>query len=449
MTQRRTLLLLLAVLVIIGVSYWSSTFRSASSSRTPVDVSIDAENPALAPGMKTTDELIEFWRARFDRDPRDFISLTFLGEAFIRKGRETGDVSAYDRAEAALKKALEIDPNYDGAIAYLSAVRFVKHDFSSALDLAQQVYAVHPGALQALATIGDSQLELGNYAEAETVYKQLWDKNPSPAVYSRLSRLAWLKGNPTEALSKMQQAANEAKALDLAGENVAWYQFQVGELYFNTGQTDEAARNYTAALDSFNNYYLALAGLGKVRAAQGNYAEATDFYERAVAIIPQPDFLAALGDLYTLTGHTDKAKRQYDTVEFIGKLATINQVIYNRQLARFYTNHDQKLETALQLASNEIAVRKDIYGYDTLAWALYKNGRYQEAAQAIDQAMKLGTRDALLYYHAGMISVGLGDQARGQKLLSEALSINPHFDLLQARIAQATLSHLSAHRRQE
>jgi tetratricopeptide (TPR) repeat protein len=442
MTQRRIFLMLLTTLVIIGISYWSPALRSVPSSQTQVDVSIDSENSGPVLGMKTTDQLIEFWRARFDRDPRDFISLTFLGEAFIRKARETGDVSAYDRAEATLKRALEIDPNYDGAIAYLSTVRFVKHDFSSALDLAQQVYAIHPNALQALATIGDAQLELGHYAEAETVYKQLLDKNPSPAVYSRLSRLAWLKGNPTEALSKMQQAADEAKALDLAGENVAWYQFQVGELYFNIGQMDEAAQNYTAALDSFNNYYLALAGMGKVRAAQGKYNQAIDFYQRAIAIIPQPDFLAALGDLLTLTGQSAEAKRQYDTVEFIAKLAAVNQVIYNRQLVHFYANHNQNLDNALQLATNEIAVRKDIYGYDTLAWALYKNKRYAEAAEAMQQAMKLGTRDALLYYHVGMIYEALGDNAQAEKMLSEAMTINPHFDLMQARIARYMLAYL-------
>ena len=444
MAQRRIILILIATFAIVGGSYVWSFIKQARSTSAPASVTVDLENPAPARGMKTTDELITFWRSRFERDPRDFISLTFLGEAFIRKARETGDVSEYQRADATLRKALELHPDYEVAQAYLSTVQYVKHDFQGALDLATRVYSAHPGAIQSLATIADAQLELGNYAEAETAYQKLLDKSPGPPVYSRLARLAWLRGRPTEALERMRQAADESLAVDRRGESVAWYQFQLAELYFNTGQTDEAAKYYMVALDSFDNYYLALAGLGKARAAQGRYDEAIAFYERAVAIVPQPEFLAALGDLYTISGQPEKARHQYDTVEFIGKLAAINQVIYNRQLALFYDNHDRKVTEALEFSTKELTIRKDVYGYDAQAWSLYKNSRYQEAAAAIDQAMKLGTRDAVLYYHAGMISKALGDDQQARKMLSEALSINPHFDLLQSRTARATLDKIAS-----
>ena len=60
------------------------------------------------------------------------------------------------------------------------------------------------------------------------------------------------------------------------------------------------------------------------------------------------------------------------------------------------------------------------------------------------QALSLGTRDAMLYYHAGMIYVGLGDSLRAQAMLNEALSINSHFDLLQSRVARETLDGIGA-----
>ena len=338
MFQRRNILLLIAALVIVGVSYWAATLQRAAGSPTPVAVSLDLESRPAAPGMDTTDQLIKFWRGRYEHDPHDYISLTFLGEAFIRKGRETGDASQYQSAETALNKALAINPNYDGANAYLSAVRFVTHDFRGALALANRLHAANLSALQPQATIGDAQLELGNYPEAETAYQALLARNPSPAVYSRVARLAWLKGNPDKAIEWMKQAVDETAELGLTGENAAWYQFQLGELYFNTGQMDAAAQQYTAALETFNNYYLALAALGKVSAAQGHYDQAIGYYQRAVAIIPQPDFLAALGDLYAITGQPEQARSQYGTVQFIGQLAAINQVIYNRQLALFDSN---------------------------------------------------------------------------------------------------------------
>src|SRR6266516_950239 len=313
MYRRIVLMLVLTAAIVVG-TYVLSIINPAPDAPAPASVSVGLDDPAPAPGMKTTDDLLSFWRNRFERNPRDFISLTYLGASFIRKGRETGDVGEYQRAEATLRKALEIDPDYEGAQAYLSAVQYVKHDFQGALDLANRIYSAHPRAIQALATVGDAQLELGNYAQAQSAYQELLDKSPGPAVYSLLARLAWLHGHSDEAISWMRRAADEAQAMDQAGEKLAWYQFQLGELYFNTGQMDEADKLYSTSLNTFDNYYLALAGLGKVRAAEGRTNEAIQFYERAVAIVPQPDFLAALGDLYTLTKQPDKAKRQYDTV---------------------------------------------------------------------------------------------------------------------------------------
>jgi hypothetical protein len=53
-------------------------------------------------------------------------------------------------------------------------------------------------------------------------------------------------------------------------------------------------------------------------------------------------------------------------------------------------------------------VRQDIYGADSLAWALFKASQYKAAAALSEHALALGTRDALLYYHAGMIAVKQG-----------------------------------------
>jgi lipoprotein NlpI len=50
----------------------------------------------------------------------------------------------------------------------------------------------------------------------------------------------------------------------------------------------------------------------------------------------------------------------------------------------------------------------------------------------------------MLYYHAGMIYKSLGENEQSVQMLSQALAINPHFDLLQAPIARSTLIDLYA-----
>jgi hypothetical protein len=71
---------------------------------------------------------------------------------------------------------------------------------------------------------------------------------------------------------------------------------------------------------------------------------------RALAVTPLPEYAVALGDLYTAMGRAADARRLYDLVEYIGQLNAVNKVIYNRELAYFYADHETKLDAALALA---------------------------------------------------------------------------------------------------
>jgi tetratricopeptide (TPR) repeat protein len=404
----------------------------------------DRKTPSHAgSGRPSADTSIAFWQKRIAENPEAYLDYVQLGEAFGRKARETGDVGYYQRSEAALRRALSINPKYVQASAMLSNILFTMHDFKGALALAEPL-ANNPRAVQALATVGDVHLALGDYAEAEAAFQKLLLPGPNPSVYSRLAVLADLHGDPERALSLMEKAADLARRSGGYGESMAWYEYQLGELHFKSGRLEQAETHYQAALDQFDNYYLALAGLGKIRAAQGNYQAAIDLYKHSIAIVPQPEFLGALGDVYTASGQPDQARQQYATVEYIGKLAKINEQIYNRQLANFYSDHDMHLEEALRLATSELDYRQDVFGFDAAAWAYYKNGKLSQAQDAMVEAMKFGTRDAKLYYHAGMIAYAQGRGADAQRLLSEALAINSHFDVLQAPMARQMLAELSA-----
>jgi tetratricopeptide (TPR) repeat protein len=158
----------------------------------------------------------------------------------------------------------------------------------------------------------------------------------------------------------------------------------------------------------------------------------------------RPIFAAELGDLYAKSGNQTEAQKQYALVEYIGLLGHINQVLHNRDLALFYADHDMKLSEALELAQKELEIRHDVYTWDTLAWALYKNGKLTASAKASEKAMRLGTRDSLLHFHAGMIAERLGQREQARRELKEALQINPHFHLVYANAAQQRLAALEA-----
>jgi tetratricopeptide (TPR) repeat protein len=443
MSKRKIILFLLSIFSILAYSQFRGS--AVDSTGLPKANKITGDMLSTIPPV---DDSIRFFQNRIKHSPKDAVSYTLLGELYIHQARETGDVTGYQRAEAALDEALKLLPGYAPAGASLASVYYAQHEFESALDLAGRVYESNPKTTAALVIMADSYLSLGNYQKAEEIYQQLGENEATSPVLARLAYLEELNGNSEEALHLMRRAAGSALNSEGTRESVAWYLLRVADVYFNMGEIKEAGAYYEASLRVFDNYHLALAGLGKVRAAEGSYDEAIAYYKRAVEIIPQPDFLAALGDLYMVAGKPDEAQLQYDTVEFIGTLAAVNQQIYNRQLANFYSDHDMQLDKALELALTELESRKDIYGYDAAAWAYYKNGKFKDAQSMMDQALALGTRDANLYYHAGMIAFALGNKEDARQLLSEALAINSHFSILNSVVARETLETLqtaSAH----
>ena len=181
-----------------------------------------------------------------------------------------------------------------------------------------------------------------------------------------------------------------------------------------------------------------------MRAAQGRYDEAIQYYQRAVNILPEPEFVAGLGDLYLVTDQHKQAEIQYATVETIGALAALDGQVYNRQLANFYSDHDVNVREALTLALAELETRPDIYAYDTAAWAYYKNGNYKEARAMIERAMSLGTQDARLYYHAGIIAYAFHQNEQARQYLEQALAINPYFSVLHSAEAREALKAIQA-----
>ena len=437
MSRTRLPLFVLSVSLIVAASYLAANFFPQPARL----ISLGLEAPVQR--TLTAAEQVPFWTARVDRDPRDYISRAYLGYAYMLLARESGDPTLYGQAETVLRQALAINSDDETALAFLAAAQLNQHSFQEALESARRVYAFDSGALQALATIGDASLELGDYQGAEEAYLELLDANPSPPVYSRMARLTWMQGRSEQAMDWMRRAAEEALALGQTGEGPAWYQFAVGDFYFDEGMLDEAEQYFEISLSLFDGYYLALAGLGEVAAARGDYEAAIVHYEAALAASPQqPGFLSSLGYLYELTGRSEEAQELYDRSVAISTSSEFHRRIYNRELVNFFANSDIRLDEALRLAEWEISIRRDVHGYDALAWALYKNGRHSDAGEAIEKALALGTRDANLYFHAGMIYAALGENDRALAMLTEAFAINPYFDLYQASIGMQTLERL-------
>ncbi len=438
----------------------SADFSSQSKPNpSPIDLAARMAVPAFAPVPEalltpkatSTDRLIHSAQSIVANNPTDAKAYAALGAAFFQRARETGDVSDYQLAEQSLTKSLDlvsVDFSADAALETMAEVCMGEHRFADALTYSQKALGLGTGDVSPFAIVGDAYADMGEYDKAASAYGRLTppDMTLAPrAAYARDSRLSYLKfiaGDTAGAIGLMKTAVAEGVEAQLPSENLAWLYYELGEYYTQAGDASSADAAYLAALNIHPGDYRALAALAKLRANNGGSAEAIVLYQKAIAVVPMPIFIAELGDLYAKSGNQAEARKQYALVEYIGLLGNVNQVLHNRDLALFYADHDMKLGEALDLARKELEVRRDVYTWDALAWALYKNGKLTEAADASDKALRFGTRDPLLLFHAGMIADRLGQAEKARAELQEALQINPHFHLIYSATAQQQLNDL-------
>lgn len=443
---RFSLLMVLMCLALIASGcgdVWSSRAGSTRAVASPVV----APAAPLASEDAARESSIRFLEDKVRRDPEDFSANNKLAGYYLARLRETGNVQYLELATRAAHASLDSVPvvRNAGGLGALTLAEFSSHDFTAARDHAMQLTALDPAKSYPYALLGDALLELGDYEKAADAYHLMTQRGGGINENSetREARLAQLHGDNGAAAHHFANAL--ALALDLPApsrEFVAWCRWQLGETAFAVGDYEAAEKNYRDALTAFPGYYRALSSLGRVRAARGDLPEAIAQYEEAVRRLPDPTFVAALGDLYQLAGREREAGAQYALVEQIGHLNALNGALYNRQLALFYADHDIKAEDAYENAAREYEARRDIYGADALAWTALKAGRIGEAQAAIKDALRLGTRDAKLFYHAGMIARAAGDQTSARDFIQRALKLNPQFDPLQAVNARKALDGL-------
>jgi tetratricopeptide (TPR) repeat protein len=134
------------------------------------------------------------------------------------------------------------------------------------------------------------------------------------------------------------------------------------------------------------------------------------------------------------------ARRAYALVSVVGRVQAANGVRTDLQSALFDLDHGRRLQDALTRARRAQDRAPSVDADDVLAWALARNGHCAEAVLHSDQALRLGTRDALKFFHRGMIERCLGHAASARRWFRLALSTNSSFSLLWAPVAKRSVS---------
>ena len=178
-----------------------------------------------------------------------------------------------------------------------------------------------------------------------------------------------------------------------------------------------------------------LAGLGRLAVAKGDLETARNQFQRAVEILPPPEYVIALGETLEAAGNTADARRQYDLARAQIALLEAGGVVVDLDLALFEADHGDAA-TALELAGAAYAATPTVRAADALGWALHRAGRDDEAWARAQEALRLGSREPRFHYHAGAIARARGDEATARRHLEAALRTDAGFsatDVIEAR----------------
>jgi tetratricopeptide (TPR) repeat protein len=435
----------IAVVVLLGAcSVTGADGPRSSPDASPVafaDASASRSTPDASGSPDETQLTIERLEARTATDGTDVAALTELGLAYLQRARESGDPGDYGRAEEALDSALSLQPDYAEALVGSGILALARHDFATALELGERARAVDPSSPGALGVIADAQTELGRYEDALATVQAMLDRSPSLSSYARVSYQRELHGQLDGAIEAMRTAFQAGVP---GSENAEYVRVLLGNLHFSRGDLDQAEQIYTESLDARPEFVYALAGLARVRAAQGRTDEAVELFEAAIARNPLPEFVIALAETLEAAGRTDEAQRQYELVRAIQQLFAANGVDVDLDLALFEANHGDDPNRAVELARAAYERTPNVRAADALAWALHVAGDNDEAAGYAAEALGLGTLDSSFLYHAGAIAAARGEDALAREHLERALDLNPHFSPLFAPRARELLEQIEA-----
>ena len=384
-----------------------------------------------------TDKEMAKWLVKARLNPADGAAWTNLGDTLMQKARETANPTYYDHAERVYGNALAHNAQNSDAMTGMAWVNGERHIFDKSIEWANKAIAINPKNNIAFGLIGDAQVELGDYEGAYKSLQTMLDIRPDLSSYSRGAYLLYLTGDNRKARWLMSKAILSGAPY---AENTAWCRAQLGQILLSDGNLLAAEQVLKESMKLTPNNVQVLAAMAKVKTARKDYRGAIALYEKINAQTPQHNATVALGDLYTVMGDKTNADKAYAEVLALHERnkGTLHD---HMQLAQFYADHDQNPVEAVRLAE-EHKTTGNVFEADILAWAYYQNGQYEDAQKAITTAMRYHTPDAKMLYHAGMIALKRNDLPNGRKMIYQALSVNPDFNVLASAKAAETLKVL-------
>ena len=210
-----------------------------------------------------------------------------------------------------------------------------------------------PDDIMTYGFLADSNVELGNYKEAEAAAQMMLDLRTGnlPAL-TRAAYLRELFGDVDGSLELMNMALESTPPAEV--EDSAWILTQMAHLKLSMGNTADAEKYLGNALTLFPHYHYAQGVLAKVRIHQAKYDEAIELLKERYKAAPHAENLFDLAEALQLAGRSEQAKQAFTEFEQKSLLESNRKDNSNRELVFYYADYQHAPGKALEVARRRV-----------------------------------------------------------------------------------------------
>ena len=320
------------------------------------------------------------------------------------------------QAEAILKDVLRTTPGYVPAIRILAQVYLMTGNIAGAQSMVEEARRLKGQGVLADQIQGGVYAARKNFDDSISSFKRAYEASPSDVQPMLALVRSYLRAGKTrEALSfvdSVVQASpdnNEARLLQ-------------GQLEALSGSKEKAASIFRKIIETDPKNAEGYLHLANLMLYDKRLADADKAVSEGLAAIPNDFALRATkAAILVYQGKFDEAIALY---EGLLKERPGADVVVNNLASLLSENRQDKesLKRAYELASrlkdSDLPMFKD-----TVGWASYKVGKYQEAVPFLEAAVNQRPDMALLRYHAGMNQLALGNKDAARKELQKSLEL--------------------------
>ena len=396
MSRNRTTGFVVAALALVASA--AATARSIAAKPATPRYDIVAER-----AMRDAD--IAFYQQRALRDPTGALDHLHLAALYLQRARERATPADLGRAEAEARISLANRRAHNGEAWHeLALAQVGQHKFLEAHASAESLLVGDASAAGPRSLLGEIDLELGRYLEADTIFTALDRNAAEPPVLARVARWASLRGNSEHARNLLINAREKVHhRAGTPAEQIAWYDLRLGEMALATGQLADASSRLAMARDVAPDDPRVLLALSRLALAKRDGTKALRFATDAMNAGEDPLAFALASDAHLLLGNATDAERMFRAFETA--ITAAPPIAWHRQWRLELLDRGRQVDAVLAQATDELVTRPDVYGWDQYAWALHRAGRDPEARRAMREALKWGTEDVMLADHARALGV--------------------------------------------